>query len=195
MSDDDSNDDENVSTTKEKMDDVSRDQLDKIKARTMYNMVEPLDSGNKKLLFLTNAQALLLASEPQSMEKMLLQLDINEPQLVINLLHSPGKQLNTVCWIFSIFYVFDCRLTCHVCISFHISCPVQLSSKVLVRGCKHTRVKIPLMPMVWAGVRGSQLSKNLLSTNLPMNEKQKHRLILLCEMFCYHWLLKPGLSL
>ena len=98
MSDDDSNDDENVSETKEKMDDVSRDQLDKIKARTMYNMVEPLDSGNKKLLFLTNAQALLLASEPQSMEKMLLQLDINEPQLVINLLHSPGKQLNTVCW-------------------------------------------------------------------------------------------------
>ena len=56
----------------------------------MYNMVEPLDSGNKKLLFLTNAQALLLATEPQSMEKMLQQLDINEPQLVINLLHSPG---------------------------------------------------------------------------------------------------------
>lgn len=82
--------DDRVSETQEKMDDVSRDQLDKIKARTMYNMVEPLDSGNKKLLFLTNAQALLLASEPQSMEKMLLQLDINEPQLVINLLHSPG---------------------------------------------------------------------------------------------------------
>ena len=111
---------ERQSETKERMDDVSRDQLDKIKgnnnsiqskandfkfslslffcsflfiihvARTMYNMVEPLDSGNKKLLFLTNAQALLLATEPQSMEKMLQQLDINEPQLVINLLHSPG---------------------------------------------------------------------------------------------------------
>ena len=83
-------DDEGEEESKEKMDEVSRDQLDKIKARTMYNMVEPLDSGNKKLLFLTNAQALLLASEPQSMEKMLQQLDINEPQLVINLLHSPG---------------------------------------------------------------------------------------------------------
>ena len=71
-------------------DDVSREQLDKIKARTMYNMVEPLDGGNKKLLFLTNAQATLLAKEPASMQKMLDRLEVGQPQLVINLLQSRG---------------------------------------------------------------------------------------------------------
>ena len=44
-------------------DEVSREQLDKIKARTMYNMVEPIDGGTKKVLFLTNNQATLLAKE------------------------------------------------------------------------------------------------------------------------------------
>ena len=71
-------------------DDVSREQLDKIKARTMYNMVEPIDGGSKKILFLTNAQATLLGKESASMEKMLDRLEIGKPQLVINLLASPG---------------------------------------------------------------------------------------------------------
>ena len=71
-------------------DEVSREQLDKIKARTMYNMVEPIDGGVKKVLFLTNNQALLLAKEPASMSKMLDRLEVGKPQLVISLLESNG---------------------------------------------------------------------------------------------------------
>jgi hypothetical protein len=67
-------------------------QLNRIKARTMYNMVE--DVGNdksKKLLFLTTSQADLIASTPQSMQKMLEALDVGKSQLVINLLNSNGS--------------------------------------------------------------------------------------------------------
>jgi hypothetical protein len=71
-------------------DEVSREQLDKIKARTMYNMVEPIDGGVKKVLFLTNNQALLLAKEPASMNKMFDRLEVGKPQLVISLLESNG---------------------------------------------------------------------------------------------------------
>ena len=71
-------------------DEVSREQLDKIKARTMYNMVEPIDGGVKKVLFLTNNQADLIAKEPASMSKMLDRLEVGKPQLVISLLESNG---------------------------------------------------------------------------------------------------------
>ena len=71
-------------------DEVSREQLDKIKARTMYNMVEPIDGGLKKVLFLTNNQASLLSKEPASMNKMLDRLEVGKPQLVISLLESCG---------------------------------------------------------------------------------------------------------
>ena len=73
------------------IDEVSRQQLDKIKARTMYNMVEPIgNSGTRKMLFLTNAQATLLGKSPASLEKMLDRLEVGNPQLVINLLESRG---------------------------------------------------------------------------------------------------------
>ena len=72
------------------MDEVSRLQLDRIKARTMYNMVEPLGNGSKKMLFLTNAQAILLSKTPASLQKMLDRLEVGTPQLVINLLESRG---------------------------------------------------------------------------------------------------------
>ena len=71
-------------------DEVSREQLDKIKARTMYNMVEPINGGAQKILFMTNSQALLLAKEEGSMKKMLDTLEIGNPELVINLLESRG---------------------------------------------------------------------------------------------------------
>ena len=71
-------------------DEVSREQLDKIKARTMYNMVEPIDGDEKKLIYLTPMQATLLSREPASLKKMLGYLEIGEPQLVVNLLSSLG---------------------------------------------------------------------------------------------------------
>jgi hypothetical protein len=79
-------------------DEVSREQLDKIKARTMYNMVEPIDGGAKKILFLTNKQALLLAKEPNSLTKMLDRLEVGRPQLVINILESAGSSEWYNCW-------------------------------------------------------------------------------------------------
>ena len=81
---------EDVSVVSAGFDDVSREQLDKIKARTMYDMVEPIDAGSRKVLFLTNQQASLLAKEPASMSKMLDRLEVGEPQLVINIMTSTG---------------------------------------------------------------------------------------------------------
>eukprot|EP00966_Prymnesium_polylepis_P205744 4767427-Prymnesium_polylepis.1 len=68
---------------------VSREQLQMIKARTMFNMVEDLDDSGRKLLFLSSQQADLLASSQEGIQKMLDALDTGKPQLVINLLHSP----------------------------------------------------------------------------------------------------------
>ena len=65
-----------------------------IKARTMFQMTEELhgvgDSGRKRLLFLTNSQAELIASSEASMQKMLDALEIPRPKLVINLIASAG---------------------------------------------------------------------------------------------------------
>ena len=67
-------------------------QLNYIKAKTMYNMVEEFGSDrSKKLLFLTSAQANLIASKPDTLDKMLEVLDVGKPQLVINLLNSNGS--------------------------------------------------------------------------------------------------------
>jgi len=70
--------------------DLSREQLNMIKAKTMYNMVEEID-GSKKLLFLTTDQACEIASSNRSLQKMLDALDIGKSQLVINLLPSNGS--------------------------------------------------------------------------------------------------------
>jgi len=67
-------------------------QLNLIKAKTMYNMVEEFGPGrSKKLLFLTAAQANLIASKTDTLDKMLEVLDVDKPQLVINLLNSNGS--------------------------------------------------------------------------------------------------------
>ena len=73
---------------------VSKEQLQMIKARTMFQMVEELEGGttdgSRKMLFLTNAQADFLCSSPDSLQKMLDALETPKPKLVINLLTSHG---------------------------------------------------------------------------------------------------------
>ena len=74
--------------------DISHEQLQMIKARTMFQMTEEISDdqggGRKRLLFLTNSQAELLASNTASLQKMLDALEIPRPKLVINLLTSQG---------------------------------------------------------------------------------------------------------
>ena len=55
----------------------------------MYNMVEELDNG-QKLLFLTNKQAELIATDTDALQKMLDALEVDKPGLVIDLIKSPG---------------------------------------------------------------------------------------------------------
>ena len=73
---------------------IGKEELQMIKARTMFQMTEELhgvgDSGRKRLLFLTNSQAELIASSEASMQKMLDALEIPRPKLVINLIASAG---------------------------------------------------------------------------------------------------------
>ena len=47
-------------------------------------------AGKRKILFLTNAQADVIASSPEGVQKMLAALEIPKPSLVINLLKSCG---------------------------------------------------------------------------------------------------------
>jgi hypothetical protein len=70
--------------------DLSREQLQMIKARTMYQMVEEINDGATKVLFLTNPQAEYIASSPASVQKMLDALEIPKPSLVIELQRSIG---------------------------------------------------------------------------------------------------------
>lgn len=72
-------------------DDLTREQVQIMKARTMYNMVEHLDERTK-LLFLTNAQCKQIGSSRSSLRKMFDALEIGRPQLVINLLESKGMR-------------------------------------------------------------------------------------------------------
>ena len=77
---------------------LSKDEVQMIKARTMFQMVEDIQSsgGNvKKLLFLTNSQAEYLSSSQQTLVKMLDALELPKPKLVINILMSQGFRTNT----------------------------------------------------------------------------------------------------
>ena len=71
------------------------DELQLIKAKTMYEMLNEVDA-NRSVLFLTNAQAEVLASSPQSLQKMLDVFELPRPKMVINLIESAGfsNQLN-----------------------------------------------------------------------------------------------------
>ena len=74
---------------------IGKEELQMIKARTMFQMTEELNgvgehTGRKRLLFLTNSQAELIASSEASMQKMLEALEIPRPKLVIDLLCSQG---------------------------------------------------------------------------------------------------------
>lgn len=78
-----------------------QNQLQIIKAKTMHEMVEELEGGARKILFLTNMQAELLAGSGAALERMLDALEIpragsGAPKLVINMLKSEGlsNQLN-----------------------------------------------------------------------------------------------------
>ena len=82
-----------IITATNEEEDTSAEQLQLIKARTMWNMVEEIPHGvgqPRKLLFLTNKQAQLIGNSPASIEKMLDALEIPKPKLVINLLMSLG---------------------------------------------------------------------------------------------------------
>ena len=83
---------ESVSWAQESTDELSREKLQMIKAKTMYEMVEEIElrAGPCRLLFLSNMQAELIASSNDSLQKMLDVLEIPKPQLVINLLASYG---------------------------------------------------------------------------------------------------------
>ena len=75
------------------LDDAPSDQtlseLQEIKARTFYRMVEDIDS-KRRLIFLTNKQAELVATSVTTMDRMLDALEMPKPQLVIQLLPSLG---------------------------------------------------------------------------------------------------------
>ena len=68
-------------------------ELEDIKARTMWRMVEDIMVGSqaKKVLFLSNRQAEILAHNQGSMAKVLDALEIPTPKLVVNLLKSSPK--------------------------------------------------------------------------------------------------------
>lgn len=66
--------------------------LDAIKARTMYQMVEEIDGaeGQHRLLFVTNKQATLLAGLENSVQRLLDAFEVPKPKLVIQLCTSLG---------------------------------------------------------------------------------------------------------
>ena len=71
-------------------DDLSREQLQIIKAKTMFNMVEEMKDGKSKLLFLTHEQAEIISKSPIGVKKMLDALEVEKPSLVIEMLMSSG---------------------------------------------------------------------------------------------------------
>ena len=83
-------DDVGTITTGVVEEEMSREKMQIMKARTMYEMVEEIDmgTGTCKLLFLSNVQAQMIGSSRDAMQKMLNVLDVNSPKLVINLLLS-----------------------------------------------------------------------------------------------------------
>jgi len=81
----------------EEDDQLQKQKMQEIKARTMYEMVEEIElpGGPCKLLFLTNVQAALIAQTDENLQKMLDALEVPKPQLIINLLLSQGFSGNT----------------------------------------------------------------------------------------------------
>eukprot|EP00929_Paragymnodinium_shiwhaense_P084674 TRINITY_DN452_c0_g1_i1.p1 TRINITY_DN452_c0_g1~~TRINITY_DN452_c0_g1_i1.p1 ORF type:complete len:993 (+),score=115.47 TRINITY_DN452_c0_g1_i1:91-3069(+) len=69
---------------------LTQDELRIIKARTMHEMVEDINKGSTKVLFLTNPQAELIAGSDEHLKKMLTALEVPKPSLVIRLLCSGG---------------------------------------------------------------------------------------------------------
>eukprot|EP00929_Paragymnodinium_shiwhaense_P084675 TRINITY_DN452_c0_g1_i2.p1 TRINITY_DN452_c0_g1~~TRINITY_DN452_c0_g1_i2.p1 ORF type:complete len:985 (+),score=113.78 TRINITY_DN452_c0_g1_i2:91-3045(+) len=69
---------------------LTQDELRIIKARTMHEMVEDINKGSTKVLFLTNPQAELIAGSDEHLKKMLTALEVPKPSLVIRLLCSAG---------------------------------------------------------------------------------------------------------
>ena len=61
-------------------------------------MVEEIEDGKCKLLFLTNPQAELIASTPESIQKMLDALEIQKPSLVIEFIRSWGFRGSLKLW-------------------------------------------------------------------------------------------------
>ena len=84
-------------------DDLSREQLQMMKARTMFEMVEEIPIPNKpekaKLLLLTNPQAELIAASASSLQKMIDAFEVPKPKLVINLLRSQGFRRYLHSWL------------------------------------------------------------------------------------------------
>ena len=70
------------------------DEIDILKARSMYNMVEDLELGDSavKLLFLKNQQAQTIAKDSALIDLMIDKLVTKSPSLVINMLNSQGFQ-------------------------------------------------------------------------------------------------------
>ena len=70
------------------------DEIDMLKAKTMYNMVDELELGGStvKLLFLKNEQAQTIAKDPALIDLMIDKLVTKTPSLVINMLNSQGFQ-------------------------------------------------------------------------------------------------------
>mgnify|MGYP001234092582 CR=1 FL=1 len=73
---------------------MSRESMAIIKAKTMYEMVQqlanPSGAGERRLLFLTNPQADLIATTEGGIENMLNALEVQPHKLVINFLASAG---------------------------------------------------------------------------------------------------------
>ena len=88
--------DQEANSAHETLDEYSRakddNDLDKLRAKAMYNLVEEIEveGVEKKLLFLTNAQAELITRTPGSIKRLLEAFEMPEPRLVINLLYSQG---------------------------------------------------------------------------------------------------------
>lgn len=61
-----------------------------MRAAPADEMVEDIEGGRCKILFMTNRQAELVSKESDSIEKLLDALDVPKPGLVIDLLHSWG---------------------------------------------------------------------------------------------------------
>ena len=66
-----------------------RESLNEIKAKAVYRLVEDIDE-KRRMMFLTNQQAELIAGSTDALQKLLDVLDLPKPKLVINLLQSQG---------------------------------------------------------------------------------------------------------